>query len=343
MDMLNQNSNTVNTDEENHVTDEGDPRKYFTQIPNILFSLGLSPYALTLYVYFKKVAGEGGACWQKTSTIAKATGMSDGMVTKAKAELSKPRPELKDDPQGKAKPLIVIANRNNKHGGKPGHIIRLTDIWSANIANITRIAKPISPHEIDHSQDEIAISPHEIKKNPSEEKPTKEKHTQHLRAVGAPAVAVCGGSRFTIEECRRYARHLQATGQGINNPGGYATTIKRTGDVDALIEEFLSRTPEQVEEIRTTPANQNLFFGEAVQMLQAMMAVGRDPQAIINDMPLDDDTRRRLIEKFIEAQPHGSKAADNVRKAPGPELKPAEYEHEQLLNSPAVERHQAAS
>ncbi len=175
----------------------------------------------------------------------------------------------------------------------------------------------------------------------SSETSSETTHTQHLRAVGA--VAVCGGSRFTIEECRRYAKHLQSTGQGIKNPGGYATSIHRTGKADVLIEEFLNRTPEQVEEIRITPANQNLFFGEAVQLLQAMMAVGREPQAIIDDMPLDDDTRRRLIEKFIKVQPHGLKASDNLRNTPGPEFKPAEYKHEQLLNPPAVERHQSAS
>ena len=48
------------------------------------------------------------------------------------------------------------------------------------------------------------------------------------------------GSKFSIEECRRYAEHLRSTGQGINNPGGYATTIHRTGEVDALIESFLN-------------------------------------------------------------------------------------------------------
>ena len=52
---------------------------------------------------------------------------------------------------------------------------------------------------------------------------------------------VRGGSKFTIEECRKYAQHLQATGQGINNPGGYATTIHRTGEADLLIESFLHR------------------------------------------------------------------------------------------------------
>jgi DNA-binding Lrp family transcriptional regulator len=51
------------------------------------------------------------------------------------------------------------------------------------------------------------------------------------------------GSNFTIEECRRYAEHLRSTGQGINNPGGYATTIHRTGEADALIGDFLNPPP----------------------------------------------------------------------------------------------------
>ena len=54
-----------------------------------------------------------------------------------------------------------------------------------------------------------------------------------------PVVGVRAGSKFTIEECRKYAQHLQSTGQGINNPGGYATTIHRTGEADMLIESFL--------------------------------------------------------------------------------------------------------
>jgi hypothetical protein len=54
-----------------------------------------------------------------------------------------------------------------------------------------------------------------------------------------PVVSVRVGSKFTIEECRKYAKHLQSTGQGINNPGGYATTIHRTGEADMLIESFL--------------------------------------------------------------------------------------------------------
>ena len=62
----------------------------------------------------------------------------------------------------------------------------------------------------------------------------KEFKDTHTNTVGVGV-----GSKFTIEECRKYAKHLQATGQGINNPGGYATTIHRTGEADMLIEKFL--------------------------------------------------------------------------------------------------------
>ncbi|HET9533153.1 MAG TPA: hypothetical protein VFQ92_22545 [Blastocatellia bacterium] len=48
------------------------------------------------------------------------------------------------------------------------------------------------------------------------------------------------GSKYTLEECRRYAEHLQKSGQGITNPGGYATTIYRTGEADSLIEKFIN-------------------------------------------------------------------------------------------------------
>ncbi len=135
-------------------------------------------------------------------------------------------------------------------------------------------------------------------------------HTQQqtdLRAEGAPAVAVCGGSKFTFEECRKYARHLQSTGQGINNPGGYATTIKRTGEADELIGDYLNRTPRQVAEARSGTENKNLFYGEAVNKIRSQMAYDkRDPLLIISELEVGDDVRQRLIEKFTmaEAQHH---------------------------------------
>jgi hypothetical protein len=51
------------------------------------------------------------------------------------------------------------------------------------------------------------------------------------------------GSRFSLEECRRYAEHLRCTGQGITNPGGFARTIYRTGEADSLMNAFFNPEP----------------------------------------------------------------------------------------------------
>jgi hypothetical protein len=74
----------------------------------------------------------------------------------------------------------------------------------------------------------------------NKEKTHKDTHNTEEASAASEKLGVRVGSRFTIEECRRYAKHLQSTGQGINNPGGYATTIKRTGEVDELIAAFIT-------------------------------------------------------------------------------------------------------
>ncbi|HEX8650999.1 MAG TPA: hypothetical protein VF708_09155 [Pyrinomonadaceae bacterium] len=74
----------------------------------------------------------------------------------------------------------------------------------------------------------------------SETEPNKVNTQKENTQTQEPAAGVRVGSKFTIEECRRFAEHLRSTGQGINNPGGYATTIHRTGEADELIERFLN-------------------------------------------------------------------------------------------------------
>lgn len=68
---------------------------------------------------------------------------------------------------------------------------------------------------------------------------TTNKDNKDLLKTHSNTTGVRVDSKFTIEECRKYAEHLQSSGQGINNPGGYATTIHRTGEADPLIESFL--------------------------------------------------------------------------------------------------------
>lgn len=67
---------------------------------------------------------------------------------------------------------------------------------------------------------------------------TNKEHTIKETHTNTEGVRV--GSRFGLQECRRYAEHLCSTRQGINNPGGYATKIHRSGEADELIAVFLA-------------------------------------------------------------------------------------------------------
>jgi hypothetical protein len=67
-------------------------------------------------------------------------------------------------------------------------------------------------------------------------------------------------SKYTLGECRLYAEHLQKTGQGITNPGGFATTIYRTGEADALIEKFINPERHESEDISQCPDCKGIGF-----------------------------------------------------------------------------------
>lgn len=75
-----------------------------------------------------------------------------------------------------------------------------------------------------------------------ESEPTKETHIKethtNTEASPIPAMGVRGSSRFTLQECRKYAESLRT--DGITNPGGYATKIHRSGEADELIAKFLA-------------------------------------------------------------------------------------------------------
>jgi hypothetical protein len=65
------------------------------------------------------------------------------------------------------------------------------------------------------------------------------KETTAEKASQRASRGVCVGSKFGLEDCQRYAEHLNKTGQGINNPGGFAMAIYRSGMADPLIAKFL--------------------------------------------------------------------------------------------------------
>ena len=146
------------------VRDEGDSRKYYTTIPNIIDDMDLSVYAYRLYGHLKRVAGDKGQCWQSTETLAKACGMGWATVSRAKTELV-------------SKELIIIEQVKNPQGGKDFHNITITDVWENNT-----IKYATSTQEGATSHQEITTSHQEIKNNPIKNKPNN-------KDAGRPALS----------------------------------------------------------------------------------------------------------------------------------------------------------
>lgn len=156
------------------ITDSGDLRKYRTEIPNIIYSLGLTPFELALYNALKRTAGQNGTSRKSTPTLAKESGMSPGMVSKAKVGLAKPRPLLGN------KPLIVINKEKNRNGGKAKDMIDIVDIWRENMAYFSK--EQVHQNEGQVHGVNVTSSPSEIKKEPLEERTTR-KETPRVRAT----------------------------------------------------------------------------------------------------------------------------------------------------------------
>ena len=105
--------------------------------------------------------------------------------------------------------------------------------------------------------------------------------TQAGRGVGA-------GSRFSLEECRAYAESLRA--EGIQNPGGYATAIHRSGEADDRVEAFLKRQG-------TKPERPELGAEQIQEQANTVVSMLRQGSPI-------EDVERLMSANFRPAQWH---------------------------------------
>lgn len=86
----------------------------------------------------------------------------------------------------------------------------------------------------------LTKSPHTHSKAAPSRSRGRKKNSGEEISNGAGKNGSSSGSRFSLRQCREYAEHLRETRQGIVSPGGYATSIFRTGEADELIEEFIT-------------------------------------------------------------------------------------------------------
>lgn len=155
------------------VEDHGTQPNYFTQIPNIIFELGLDPHAITLYLYYKKVAGDNGFCYQKKETISENCGMGRSTIKSRNNILSQPFEELG------GKPLIKITQRKGEDGNNLPTLVELTDIWPENI-------KILSTRFLEN-RPSVAKKPTLGRQKTTEEEPIQEEPNNNNPTSSAPS------------------------------------------------------------------------------------------------------------------------------------------------------------
>ena len=222
-------------------------RRGFTSIPNYIFGLPISSNAKLIYMALLSYAWTNGSCYPGLAKLCADVSLTDKPVTKAIEELSNASLlEVKRRGQGKTN-LYILKDFDFTRQAPNGSGSRIGESPDQESENL-RIKNRTS------SGSRAGGSPalkSEKRRIPSMEKNTGEENPEETHAHKTERAGRAGGvgvrSKFTLEECRRYARHLHETGQGITNPGGYATTIHRSGEADVLIERFLQPPPDETE------------------------------------------------------------------------------------------------
>lgn len=102
------------------MSEEGQ-RNNFTIVPNIIYEMGLSPFAIALYAAARRSAGDDGVCTRSAATLARNSGMSKSMVHYAKMELVEAKLiQLREAPSGRRIPaqhilMVDIWHKNAEH------------------------------------------------------------------------------------------------------------------------------------------------------------------------------------------------------------------------------------
>jgi len=81
-----------------------------TEVPNVLFDLGISPMAVGVYVYLKKLSAGEGFCCEKQPSICRELNIAPATYIKYRKELARNFQVLK------GKPLIYVTERKKRSG-----------------------------------------------------------------------------------------------------------------------------------------------------------------------------------------------------------------------------------
>jgi hypothetical protein len=151
---------------------EENPRVWFSMVPNMICEMELTPYELSAYVHLKRIAGDSGACWGSSKTMAEKTKMSVGQWSKVKKSLAA-RGLIRVDEI--TEPITINGNCLKPQSGRPAHVIYILDVWRQNNEMFYQQRQSSyselqsSPHEVQSSPDELKKTPIRIHKNIGED------------------------------------------------------------------------------------------------------------------------------------------------------------------------------
>lgn len=109
--------------------------KYRTEVPNIIFTLGLDVYQTAVYLYYKKIAGDKSKCYQSQKTICEALQISQRKLRDVKRSLEQPFPQLDNQPLIRC---LVRFKENSKE--RLPDLITIIDLWDLNMKKFLRPA-----------------------------------------------------------------------------------------------------------------------------------------------------------------------------------------------------------
>lgn len=152
--------------------DEEIPDHHFrTEIPNILFELGLDPFTLATYCYLKKIAGDRGRSWMSNEQLANYIGISKRKLIDIIKFLETIHPILET-------PLIKITHRIKSDGSKDTNLITIVNIWKINgnsfrNKNQNKKGGGSAPHALGGSaRGALGSAPRAHKEEPYQEEPS---------------------------------------------------------------------------------------------------------------------------------------------------------------------------
>jgi len=222
-------------------------RKGFTTVPNYIFGMQISSNAKLIYMALLSYAWTNEACYPGLATLCKDVSLSDKPVTKAIAELcAASLLEVKRRGQGRTNLYVIKEIDPDESLNRSFSDSRIGALNRRNSDSRIGVSPKLEPEKL------------RFPKDIRNEKEQEEKHTLTKRRASRICVGV--GSKFSLEVCRRYGEHLKMAGEGITNPGGYATTIHRTGEADPLIEQYLERQVRETSDLSKCPDCRGIGF-----------------------------------------------------------------------------------